>query len=138
MNNQPRTYMISSETFLNRCSENYRNIVTINIPPLGPLAKYVVRLQMPRLSHFGLENHEQCALALTSFRVGNNSYNQNYINGTGNFSRGLLYDDEIGDLFSFLLSNSYTIDTKLTNMMNASPVKINNKKIICFITYIGA
>ena len=128
MNNHPRTYMISSETFLNRCSENYRNIVTINIPPLGPLAKYVVRLQMPRLSHFGLEHHEPCALALTSFRVGNNSFNQNYINGSGNFSRGLLYDDEIGDLFSFLLGNGYTIDTKLTNMMNANSTRSRRNK----------
>jgi hypothetical protein len=46
-------------------------------------------------------------------------------------------DDEIPDLFAFLLSNGYTIDTNLTNMMNAGPVKLSQKKIIGFVTYLG-
>ena len=53
--------------------------------------------------------------------------------GTGR----LMGDDEIPDLFSFLLSNGYSIDTGLTRMMNTSEVRLDNKKIIAFITYIG-
>jgi len=115
------TFLLTSQTFLNRCEEQYRNIITLNLVPNGPLGKCVVRLQMPRLSHFECYNEgERCALALRSFR-----------------SFGLMSDDEIPDLFSFLLANGYTIDTNLTNMMNAGPVKLSQKKIIGFVTYLG-
>jgi hypothetical protein len=115
------TFLLTSQTFLNRCEEQYRNIITINFVPGGPLEKYVVRLQMPRLSHFECYNEGgRCVLALRSFR-----------------SFGLMGDDEIPDLFAFLLANGYTIDTNLTNMMNAGPVKLSQKKIIGFVTYLG-
>jgi hypothetical protein len=47
---------------------------------------------------------------------------------------------EIPELFSFLLSNGYKIDTSITNMLNDSDIQIgatDSKKIICFITYAG-
>ena len=116
----PTTFLLSSETYLNRCEEKYSNIITVNLMPRGPLEKRVVKIRMPRLSHFECYGKDRCALALLSFRTGR-----------------LMSDDEIPDLFSFLLSNGYTIDTNLTNMMNASPVKLNNKTIISFVSYIG-
>jgi hypothetical protein len=119
-NRKPTTFLLTSQTFLNRCEEQYRNIITINFVPGGPLEKYVVRLQMPRLSYFECDGEKRCALALRSFR----SFN-------------LMGDDEIPDLFAFLLENGYTIDTNLTNMMNAGPVKLSQKKIIAFVTYLG-
>ena len=48
--------------------------------------------------------------------------------------------DEIPDLFSFLLSHGYKIDTSLTKMMNGSDIRFqtnNSDKIIAFITYQG-
>jgi len=119
MNNKKTTFLLTSQTFLNRCEEQYRNIITINFVPGGPLEKYIIRLRMPRLSHFECRG-EKCTLALRSFR-----------------SFGIMGDDEIPDLFAFLLENGYTIDTKLTNMMNAGPVKLSQKKIIGFVTYLG-
>lgn len=113
------TYLLTSEPYLDTCSENYRNIITINLMPRGPLKKYVVRINAPRLSEFQCDKRIQCVLALTSLR--NNM----------NFMR----DDELGDLVGFLLENGYSIDTSLTNMMNKSPVKLNNKNILFFITY---
>lgn len=113
-----KTFLLSSETYLNRCDQNYRNIITLNLIPCGPLKKYIVKIQTPRLSYFDCYAHDRCALALLSFKTGR-----------------LMSDDEIPDLFAFLLSNEYKIDTKLTNMMNSSPVKLNNKTIISFITY---
>jgi hypothetical protein len=113
-----KTFLLSSETFLNRCNKNYHNIITLNLMPCGPLKKYVVKIRMPRLSQFECYGSDRCALALLSFRTGR-----------------LMSDDEIPDLFTFLLSNQYNIDTKLTNMMNASPVKLNNKTIISFVTF---
>lgn len=113
------TYLLTSEPYLDTCSENYRNIITINLMPRGPLKKYVIRINAPRLSDFQWEQRSQCVLALRSF------------SGNMKFMR----DDELGDLVGFLLGNGYTVDTSLTNMMNKSPVKLNNKNILFFITY---
>ena len=136
--NQIKSYLITSEPFLNHYEQRYRNIVTINLPPKGPLAKYVLRIKMPRLSHFCADRDRPCALAITSFKTNiNNSSLQFASFDSGKFSNILMTDNEIGDLFSFLLANGYNIDTNLTNMMNTGEVKLNNKKIICFITYNG-
>jgi hypothetical protein len=126
--------MLSTRVFLDTFNQCYRNIVVINLPPEGPLSKIVRRLQMPPLSPFNAPGPccnrvraKDCSLALFSLEgcdgVGK---------GRGNC---LMYDDEIPDLFSFLLSNGYKIDTSLTKMMNQSEVKLNDNKILCFITY---
>lgn len=124
--NYPKSYMLSTRVFLDTFNQCYKNIIVINLPPEGPLGKIVRRLQMPPLSPFNTPgpclSKNSCALALLSLRGG---------------CCGLMSDDEIPDLFSFLLSNGYKIDTSLTKMMNQSQVKINDNKILCFITYSG-
>lgn len=127
--NYPKTYMLSTRVFLDRFNQCYKNIIVINLPPEGPLGKIVGRLKMPPLSPFNVPGpccnrigYKDCSLALLSLRDG---------------CCGLMNDDEIPDLFSFLLSNGYKIDTSLTKMMNQSEVKINDNKILCFITYTG-
>ena len=115
------TYLLTTEPYLDTFSENYRNILSINLYPIGPLGKYIVRMKMPILSPFQCDRRNQCVLALNSL-CGNSE---------------LMCDNELGDLVSFLLSNGYTVDTSLTNMMNKSPVKMNNKTILFFITYKG-
>jgi hypothetical protein len=118
--------MLSTRVFLDTFNQCYKNIIVINLPPEGSLGKIVRRLQMPPLSPFNSPgpcfSKNSCALALLSLRDG---------------CCGLMTDDEIPDLFSFLLSNGYKIDTSLTKMMNQSDVKINDNKILCFITYYG-
>jgi len=129
--NYPRSYMISTRVFLDTFNQCYKNIIVINLQPEGPLGKIVRRLQMPPLSPFNVQgpccSKNSCALALLSLRR------------TCGDGRGgcLMSDDEIPDLFSFMLSNGYKIDTSLTKMMNQSEVKINDNKILCFITYSG-
>lgn len=122
--NYPKSYMLSSRVFLDTFNQCYKNIIVINLPPEGPLGKIVRRVQMPPLSPFNAPgpclSKNSCALALLSLRGG---------------CCGLMSDDEIPDLFSYLLSNGYRIDTSLTKMMNQSEVKINDNKILCFITY---
>jgi len=132
--NKSKTCMLSTRVFLDTYNQCYKNIIVINLPPEGPLGKIVGRLKMPPLSPFNVPGpccnrigYKDCSLALFSLRG---------CNGIGN-RRGncLMCDDEIPDLFSFLLSNGYKIDTSLTKMMNQSEVKINDNKILCFITY---
>jgi hypothetical protein len=46
--------------------------------------------------------------------------------------------DEVPDLFTFLLSNGYTIDARVTKMMNQSTIRYktnNSNELIALITY---
>ena len=112
--------MLSTQVYLDSISRTneYKNIVTINMFPVGPLGHFVKRIQNPKLSEFKAFNEtKKCVLSLVD-------------------EHGCLMNEtEIPNLFSYLLSNGYTIDTSLTKMMNTSDVKFTDNKIICFITY---
>ena len=45
--------------------------------------------------------------------------------------------DEIPILISFLQSNGYQIETQITNVLNQSEVKINNKRLVFTVSYYG-
>jgi len=121
------TFVLNSRPFLNRNNygQSYSNIVTINMEPKGPLRRFVRRVRFERLSEFKEPYYSKalCRLALHSLRHGGDK---------------LMCTDEVPDLFSFLLSNGYKIDTSLTKMMNTSDVRFhtdNANKLICFVTY---
>lgn len=130
--NQPfKTVTLSSQPYLDRINQCYKNIVTINLMPQGPLAQFVRRIQFPPLSEFkqpGPCSHiNTCGLALISL---NNVCAKNCSN--------LMVVDEVPDLMSFLLSNGYKIDTSITKMFNTSDIRFqteNANKLICFVTY---
>jgi hypothetical protein len=96
--------------------------------PKGPLKFFVRRIQLPPLSHFQYPGPcnplQKCGLALISLRGNYNNCND------------LMTPDEIPDLFSFLTSNGYQINTSVTKMMNTNSIKLNNKNILCFFTYL--
>jgi hypothetical protein len=122
------SYLLSSRPYLFGCE--YDNIITINLLPRGPLAKIVrqINFSNAKLSDFtGYEN--KCGYALLSLRgacAGICGDRKNH---------RLMTANEIPDLFSYLLSNGYKIDTSLTKMMNTSNIQINMNNIIAFITY---
>jgi hypothetical protein len=126
----PRTFTITSSPYYDRCSQQYQNILMLNVEPEGPLRRFVRRLLLPRLTPYQTEkSEEKCGLVLTNFL--NN--NQNY-----NLKNGLMTPNDIPDLYSFLTANGYQIDTQLTNMMNQSQVKLTpGKQIVCLATYFG-
>lgn len=122
-------FVLYSRPYLNPFDQCYRNIITINLIPNGPLRKFVRRIRFYPLSEFKMNNYdnrkESCGLALFSLNNINNTF---------------MTVNEVPDLFSFLLSNGYKIDTSLTKMMNNSDLRFqteNANKIICFVTYIG-
>ena len=121
INTNINTYALFSEPYLDTYDQCYKNIVTINIPPNGPLHKFIRKVQFYPLSTFKQER-KTCGLSIQSFR-----------NDCKNLD--LMLVDEIPDLFGFLLANGYTIDTSITKMLNNSDIKNQNKKLICFITY---
>jgi hypothetical protein len=116
--------------------------VTINLPPKGPLGQFVRPIKFPPLSQFKFPSSnnnnnnnnrrgQTCGLVISSL----NQYNQ-----SNKYGQGLMLVDEVPDLFAFLLSSGYKIDTSLTKMMNTSDIRFqteNSNKIIAFITYTG-
>ena len=130
------SYLLSSRPYLFGCE--YGNIITINLFPKGPLGKIVrqVNFSNNRLSEFTELNEygNKCGYALLSLRgvgvgVGGRC------NGGGRNNYRFMTANEIPDLFSFLMSNGYKIDTSLTKMMNSSNIQIDANNIIAFITY---
>ena len=133
----PRTFTITTQPYLDNNNQNnnqsYKNILMINVVPDGPLNAFVRRLQLPRLSPFQTRDDcnqmKNCGLVLIN----------PFVNVNVSCKKGCNYmtPNEIPDLYSFLTSNGYQIDTQLTNMMNNSEVKLTNSRIVCSATYFG-
>jgi hypothetical protein len=129
------TFTITSQPFYDQYSQCYKNILTVNAEPNGPIRDLVRRIKMPRLSPFQGEGScyslPQCGLAIRSLELQNCCYK-------ANSGCNLMSPNEIPDLITFLLGNGYQIETQITNMLNQSSVKLTNKKIALTVTYYGA
>jgi hypothetical protein len=122
------TFTVTTQPYYDPHNQCYKNILMVNIEPQGPLRRLVRRIQLPRLSPFQKDGPcytvQKCGLALSGLT---NGYNCN-----------LMTPDEIPSLISFLQANGYQIETQITNMLNQSEVKINNKRIVFTVSYYGA
>ena len=114
------TYTLFSQVYLDKYKQCYKNIITINILPKGPLKHMMRRVLFYPLSTFKeIDRRKLCGIGLKSIQ--DNCH--------------LMTTDEIPELFSFLLANGYKIDTSITEMLNNSDIINDSKKLICFITY---
>ena len=114
-------YTLTASIYLDNFDKNYKKIITINNQPAGPLSTYVKKINLPTVSPFKSPNLSSCC-------------NCNYAIYKISNTSELMTPDDIPELFSFLVANSYTIDTSITQMMQTSNVKMDNP-IICFIKY---
>jgi hypothetical protein len=135
------TISLFSQPYYDPCSQCYLNIITMNLPPRGPLFKITRRVKLYPLSQFKEPGNctrlQSCGLGLLSLRFLDSfvGYNNNRCSYSCSH---LMTVDEIPDLFSFLLSNGYTIDTSITKMMNQSSIRYktnNSNELIALITY---
>ena len=132
-NQAAKTVTLFSQPFLDTYNQCYKNIVTINLIPQGPLAQFVRKVQFPPLSQFKqpgpCSRINNCGLALTG------------LNNMGNKGcSGFMVVDEVPNLLSFLMSNGYSINTSITKMLNTSDIRFeteNANKLICVVTYNG-
>jgi hypothetical protein len=145
------TFTITSLPYYNSCSQCYSNVLAINLEPQGPLRNFVRRINFPKLSPYKLDNSpcnpiNTCGLVLTDLGINsnninnccnNNRYQYQYYNQSGNNYNNLLTPNQIPELISFLLANGYQIETQITNMLQNSPVKFNNNKLVLTATYYG-
>ena len=132
-NQAAKTVTLFSQPFLDTYNQCYKNIVTINLIPQGPLAQFVRKVQFPPLSQFKqpgpCSRINNCGLALTTL---NNIYNKG--------CSGFMVVDEVPNLLSFLMTNGYSINTSITKMLNTSDIRFeteNANKLICVVTYNG-
>ena len=132
-NQAAKTVTLFSQPFLDTYNQCYKNIVTINLIPQGPLAQFVRKVQFPPLSQFKqpgpCSRINNCGLALTAL---NNICNKG--------CSGFMVVDEVPNLLSFLLSNGYSVNTSITKMLNTSDIRFeteNANKLICVVTYNG-
>ena len=114
------TYQLSSYIYLDQIHECYKKIVIINQKPTGALQPLIKMIHSPKVSPFKMTSpccpEPYCILAILNPLSTNE----------------LLCMDQIGDLFSFLISNGYTIQYELTKIMQLSTQKID--KLICYIS----
>ena len=118
---------LTTEPFYDTGTQCYKNIITINALPKGPLRRIIRRIQFNKLGpdrgYSRCTPVRKCGLALINF-------------GMGCCQGNWMSPNEIPDLFSFLAESGYTIDTSVTNMMSLGDVKLDNpRKILCFISY---
>jgi hypothetical protein len=123
-----KTCALFSRPYLDSYNSCYKNIVTINHIPKGPLKHLVRRTQFKRLSHFEIEGPcskiKNCGFALRSLNDGSGCSD-------------LMDVDEVPDLISFLLSNDYHVDSSITKVFNAADINTNTEKLLFFIRYNG-
>jgi hypothetical protein len=131
------TFTITSQVYYDQYNQCYKNIMTVNIIPFGPIKALVRKIQFPKLSPFKQSTPcypiQNCGFALTSLNGFENSYGD-IKNSCG---CNLMTPDEMPELISFLLANGYQIETQITNLLNQSQLKLTNKKIAFMVTYYG-
>ena len=120
------TYTLSVQPYLDQYNKCYRKIITINSRPIGPLAKFVRQISPPKLSPFK-EPSVCCPASKCIFAIADIN-----CHGCGG-NNSLMCIDDIPDLFSFLTSSGYTIDSALTKLMQKSDVRLDNN-LLCFIS----
>jgi hypothetical protein len=134
-NNTPKkTISLFSQPYLDNSAGCYKNIITLNTLPQGPLGNFVKKIKMSPLSHFKnysnkCEMTNNCCLALSNKCI--------YM--LSDYTDLMMVDD-VPNLISYLLENKYTIDTSITKMFNESDIRFktnNANELICFITYMG-
>lgn len=119
------TFTIYSRPFLeSRADPSYTTILTINATPAGPLADYVQKVRFaPLVSDRSAMNYTcPCGLALT-LQLGCKTSTYTSAN-------------QIADVYAYLLSNGYRIETDITSLMqNSKVVHTGPEKMVCMATY---
>lgn len=110
-------YSIYLEPILENCSNEYKNVLTINKLPNGPLSNLVTQVNTKKLSSFKSYN-SPCNCKYIFHKIDSQFY---------------MDEDDILDLFSFCIENGYTINKDITKILNTANIVTDNKRLICII-----
>jgi len=139
-------YSILSIPFYDTRLQQYTKILSINAVPAGPLASRVKTVRPPRLSGLcGVSNGNgtgnACIYALTSSAPCNPC---GPCSGSG--SSAFMTPEQLPELFAFLVSNGYTVDTALTKLaakhqsggggcLPCATSNTNANSLVCIVSY---
>lgn len=128
-------YSILSIPFYDTRLQQYTKILSINAVPVGPLAHRVKTVRPPRLSGLcgtGAINGNTCIHALLS----------------SSCCDEFMTPQQLPDLFAFLVSNGYTVDTALTKLaakhqyggggggcLPSTTTNANPNSLVCIVSY---
>lgn len=146
------------EPVLNSYYKIYQNVITLSAIPAGPLREMVSIINPPKLSEWATASPfygggpafgrrpcgAGCINILLKYPLGSGG-----VSGYSAFSKNpdmALGADDIPAVFNYLHNNGYTVDTKMTRMLQNSDVYIGgtadnymsgNRRFICMFTYNG-
>ena len=115
-------YTLMFQPYYDSSKECYYNIIIIDRIAKGPLKNSIKQIHLPKLSPFK-EDSPCCSSSRCVYGI----YDPDD-------KSKLLCGNDYPYLFSYLVSNGYKINVQLTDMMNKSEIRTNNK-ILSFITY---
>ena len=118
------SYSISSLPFYDTRQQQYTKILYVNAAPTGPLAHRVQVVRPPRLSPFQshpphAHAHAPCVHALITADCAPLRY---------------MSPDDLPELFAFLVTNGYTVDTGLTKLA-AKHQSSDAGSLVCIVSY---
>ena len=131
-------YSLVSITYYDNCTQCYKKVIKLNRapPPDSPLNQIIKRVGPIRLSPFQINSaFSGCSGGVGGgcSGCGNTSQCCNLLITSLQDKNHLMCIDDIPTLFSFLVTNGFTIDTSITKMMQNSNVKLSND-LICFFS----
>lgn len=86
------------EPYLDKLCKQYRNIITLDTMPTGPLAQKVAHIRIPNLSEFEYKE-TKCKFAI--------------LKDNGKY----MESSDLPALMSYMVSNGYIIDYKMTKLL---------------------
>ena len=114
-------YQLKSDIWLDKTNECYKKIIVITPKPTDiSLLDITKTINKVKLSPFK-ENSPCCSQVNCIYTIMN-----------PNNKSEMLHVQDVAFLFSYLITNGFTINTDITRIMLESTVKIDN--LICFIT----
>ena len=128
-------YSLVSIPYYDNCTQCYKKVIKLNRapPPDSPLNQIIKRVGPIRLSPFQVNSAFSGCGGSGCNGCGNTSQCCNLLITSIQDKNHLMCIDDIPTLFSFLVTNGFTIDTSITKMMQNSSVKLSND-LICFFS----
>ena len=149
--NARKTTVMYLEPILNSYYQTYQDVITFSNVPVGPISRMVNTISAPKLSQFQSFSPfyggevTNCVSVLMRYPIGSNGSASGYSAFIKNTDSAMGADD-IPAVLSYLMENGYSVDTKMTRMLQSSEINIGGpamnrmsgkRKMICFFTYNG-
>ena len=128
-------YSLVSIPYYDSKTQCYKKVIKLNRPPPpnSPLNQIIKRVGPIRLSPFQVDSTFSGCGGNCCGGCGSIAQCCNLLITTLQDKNNLMCVDDIPNLFSFLITNGFTIDTSITKMMQNSNVKLSND-LICFFS----